>query len=159
MLTAVFDRIIEAVTGPLEPAGTALEPLAEPGRRPLFLPWCFGYAEVVASRRRLMAVFIREVHNLPPERRERLRRRQRALVGRWRGLLADAHPDWSAEHVRTAVHGAFGLLNTVGTFDSPLSDGDLARQLAGLACGSLALPTPPVDDGGYSDRYRLIPAA
>ena len=46
--------------------------------------------------------------------------------------------------MRTAVHGAFGMLNAVGTFDSPLTDGELARQLAGLACGGLALPTPPV---------------
>ncbi len=145
VLTAVFDRIIEAVTTepaepePGDPASTA-GPGAAVEPADYLAAVVMGYAEVVASRRRLMAVFIREVHNLPPEHRERLRRRQRALVGRWRGLLADAHPEWTAERVRTAVHGAFGLLNTVGTFDSPLSDADLARQLADLACGGLALP-------------------
>jgi AcrR family transcriptional regulator len=149
VLTAVFDRIIEAVTREPEQAGAtdarvagsfaSTDPGAAAGGR--LAAVVLRYADVVAHRRRLMAVFIREVHHLPPEQRERLRRRQRELVGRWRALLAAAHPEWSTERVRTAVHAAFGLLNTVGTFDSALSDADLARELTDLACGALRLPT------------------
>ena len=86
-----------------------------------------------------MAVFIREVHHLPSEDRDLLVARQRALVGRWRSLLGQVHPDWDSERVRTAVHGAFGMVNAVGTFESPLSDQDLAGQLSALASTALEL--------------------
>jgi hypothetical protein len=89
-----------------------------------------------------MAVFIREVHHLPPEDGELLVERQRVLVGRWRTLLAQAQPEWDTERVRTAVHGAFGMLNAVGTFASPLTDRELADQLSELALAALRLPAP-----------------
>ena len=41
--------------------------------------------------------------------------------------------------MRTAVHGVFGLLNAVGTFDSPLTDAELAGQLGDLAAAALEL--------------------
>lgn len=136
VLTAVFDRIIDAVTDGSDDAA-----LGDPDPSPAdALTTRIGlYAIGVAQRRELMGVFVREVHALPPEHRARLRARQRALVGRWRTLLGQAHPDWSAERVRTAVHGAFALLNAVGTFESPLSEAELAGQLTDLAIGALAL--------------------
>ena len=57
------------------------------------------------------------------------------------------HPEWDAERVRTAVHGAFGMLNAVGTFESPLSDRELADQLAGLAATALQLDEDADQDG------------
>ena len=42
-------------------------------------------------------------------------------------------PTGTAELVRTAVHAAFGMLNAVGTFQSPLADRELAAQLGPLA--------------------------
>lgn len=140
VLAAVFDGIVDAVAArtaggrDLEPGEPEPEPTAELGR---LVTW---YAAAVAQRRRLMAVWVREVHHLPPEHRLGLENRQRALVRRWRTLLAQVHPDWSVEQVRTAVHGAFGLLNSVGTFDSSLSDADLAGELDLLTRRSLALP-------------------
>jgi hypothetical protein len=52
-----------------------------------------------------------------------------------------AHPDWDGERVRTAVHAAFGMLNAVGTFESPLDDEELAAQLAGLAEAAFRIET------------------
>ncbi len=132
VLASVFDRIIDAVA-PAEGRATAADP-AERLRTLVAL-----YAGGVADRRRLMAVFVREVHHLPLEHGARLRERQRALVHRWRDLLQAVHPDWSGERVRTTVHGVFGLLNAVGTFDSPLPDAELADQLAVLATAALEL--------------------
>ena len=138
VLTAVFDRVIDAVTRDPDVIGALpgqdLETPAVQLRHLIGL-----YAVAVSGRRRLMAVFIREVHHLPAEDRELLDERQRALIGRWRGLLSRVHPDWDAERVRTAVHGAFGMLNSVGTFDSPLTDPELADQLAGYAAHALQL--------------------
>ena len=63
---------------------------------------------------------------------------------RWSAAGVDcspaAHPDWSTEEVRTAVHGVFGMLNTVGTFESPLANDELADVLADLAIAAFQLP-------------------
>ncbi len=134
ILAAVFDGIIDAVTaGPVESAGG----LADDE----LLALVRVYATAVSSRRRLMAVFVREVHHLPPEHRAQLGDRQRTLVRQWRNLVAAVHPDWSAEVVRAGVHGCFGMLNALGTFDSALTDDELADTLVTLAARMLVLRT------------------
>jgi AcrR family transcriptional regulator len=138
VLTAVFDKVIDAVMVDPEVIGEInAETEEDPAIRLRHL--VTGYAAAVSSRRGLMAVFIREVHSLPPEDRALLDERQRALIGLWRALLARAHPEWDGERVRTAVHGAFGMLNAVATFESPLTDRELARQLGELAVNALQL--------------------
>lgn len=137
VLTAVFDRVIDAVAyDRVEVSAEADSPEQDAARlRELIVK----YAEAVCGRRRLMAVFVREVHHLPAEDRTLLDERQRVLVRKWRTLLGHAHPDWDVEQVRTAVHGAFGMLNAVGTFESPLEDAELARQMSELAVNALQL--------------------
>ncbi len=136
VLTAVFDRVIDAVMVDPEVIGEVHAATEEdPATRLRHL--VTSYAAAVSGRRGLIAVFIREVHSLPAEDRALLDERQRALIGLWRALLARAHPDWDGERVRTAVHGAFGMLNAVGTFESPLTDRELAGQLAELAVTAL----------------------
>ena len=134
VLAAVFDRILDAVTARPDPAPANGNPAAA------LRAQVEVYADAVAARRRLMAVFVREVHHLPPDERAGLDERQRRLVREWRTLLAAVHPQWSAEVVRTCVHGCFGMLNAVGTFDANLSDGELARVLMVLADRLLDLP-------------------
>ncbi len=134
VLTAVFGRVIDAVT--TEPDGD-LGGEVEPAPAELLRRLVHTYAVAVSGRRRLMAVFIREVHHLPAEDRDLLVARQRALVRRWCTVLGEVHPEWDRERVRTAVHGAFGMLNSVGTFSSPLSDRELACQLGELAMTAL----------------------
>ncbi|HEY5880620.1 MAG TPA: DUF2087 domain-containing protein [Nakamurella sp.] len=135
VLTAVFDRVIDAVAyDRVETSAAPGSPAQDAARlRELIV----RYAEAVCSRRRLMAVFVREVHHLPADDRALLDERQRVLVRQWRTLLGHAHPDWDVERVRTAVHGAFGMLNAVGTFDSPLTDAELANQMSELAVNAL----------------------
>jgi len=142
VLTEVFDRIIGTVDTEPDPGD---EPLPEAGftdadQAQRLRRQVERYAAGVSRQRQLMAVFVREVHHLPPDHRDRLRARQRALVGRWRRLLAAVHSDWSTEEVRTAVHGVFGMLNTVGTFESPLANDELADVLADLAIAAFQLP-------------------
>lgn len=134
VLAAVFDAILDAVTAQPDPAPSELAPAAA------LRAGVKIYADAVAARRRLMAVFVREVHHLPPDQRAGLDERQRRLVREWRTLLAAVHPQWSPEVVRTCVHGCFGMLNSVGTFDANLRDGELARVLAELADRILDLP-------------------
>ncbi len=135
VLTAVFDQVIDAVAyDRVELSAAPVSPAEDAGRLRELI---HKYAEAVCSRRRLMAVFVREVHHLPVDDRTLLDERQRVLVRRWRTLLGHAHPDWDVEQVRTAVHGAFGMLNAVGTFESPLPDDELARQMSELAISAL----------------------
>jgi len=137
VLTAVFDRVIDAVAYDRVEVSAQPDSPAEEAAR---LRELIGkYAEAVCSRRRLMAVFVREVHHLPTDDRAMLDERQRVLVRRWRTLLGHAHTDWDVERVRSAVHGAFGMLNAVGTFDSPLPDDELADQMSALAINALQL--------------------
>ncbi len=144
VLAAVFDSIIDAVTAP--PPGLAGRPAAGTTAAGQLLALVEVYAAAVASRRRLMAVFVREVHHLPPEHRAQLEHRQRAMVRQWRTLLTAVHPGWPGEIVRTTVHGCFGMLNALGTFDSTLSDDQLAAALVVLAGRMLELsPGPPAD--------------
>ena len=143
VLTEVFDRIIGTVDtdpNPNDDPLPAAEVLTDTDPALRLRRQVERYAAGVSRQRQLMAVFVREVHNLPPDHRDRLRDRQRVLVGRWRRLLADAHPEWSTEVVRTAVHGVFGMLNTVGTFESPLANDELADVLADLATAAFQLP-------------------
>ena len=152
VLTEVFDRIIgtvdtEADPNEDSPAGPDGLTDADPAVR--LRRQVERYAAGVSRQRQLMAVFVREVHHLPPDHRDRLRDRQRALVGRWRRLLAGVHPEWSTEEVRTAVHGVFGMLNTVGTYESPLANDELADVLADLAVAAFQLPPVRTDQ---SDR-------
>ena len=107
VLAAVFDRIIDAV----DLAGTSSRSTRRPGRRggrPIAPADRLRTPRGVADRRRLMAVFVTQVHHLPPEHAVRLRERQRALVRRWRDLVGLVHPDWPSEQVRTSVHAVFG---------------------------------------------------
>jgi AcrR family transcriptional regulator len=130
VLAAVIDRIIDTVVGrPTRSAGS-------PGQR--LSDAVATYARGVAASRTVMAVFVREVHHLPDRESAQLMQRQRALVHHWRELVADVHPAWDDQRVRTAVHAAFGLLNAVGTFSSPLTDDELAEQLTGLTLAALA---------------------
>lgn len=134
VLAAVFDRIIDSVVTGEEPtSGSPAQRLADAVRT---------YAGGVAASRTVMAVFVREVHHLPEPESAQLMQRQRALVHRWRELVTDLHPDWPEQRVRTAAHAAFGLLNAVGTFTSPLTDDELAAQLTGLTLAALDCPDP-----------------
>ena len=135
VLAAVFDGIIDAVTAAPGSVPDEQSPAAE------LLALVRVYAAAVASRRRLMAVFVREVHHLPPEHGADLADRQRVLVRQWRTLVSLVHPDWPPEVVRATVHGCFGMLNALGTFDSALTDDELADTLVSLATRMLDLPT------------------
>lgn len=131
VLAAVIDGIIDAAMR--VPADCADDPATR------LTALVRVYADAVAARRHLMAVFVREVHHLPPEHRAGLEARQRTLVRQWRTLLAQVHPDWDTETVRTVVHATFGMLNSIGTFTSPLTDEQLSEQLRQLAARALDL--------------------
>ena len=141
MLTEVFDRIISTVDTDIDPGddvsgGSPAD--AEPAER--LRRQVERYAAGVSRQRQLMAVFVREVHQPRPITATDCATGSVRWSAAGGQLLAGAHPDWSTEEVRTAVHGVFGMLNTVGTFESPLANDELADVLADLAIAAFQLP-------------------
>ena len=60
----------------------------------------------------LIVVQDRDLANLPPAARRRVRLLQRTYVEIWVDTLRRVHPGLTAEEARVAAHGAFGLLNS-----------------------------------------------
>lgn len=103
-----------------------------------------GHVRVAIEDRSVLAVYHREVHNLPEEDRRRLRRLQRHYIEDWVGVLAPLRPDLADGELRLAVHAAIGAIQSTLFFRSGLEPHRLATQLHGMAHACLGVePTPP----------------
>ena len=128
VLTAVFDRVIDAVAyDRVEVSAAPDSPEQDAARlRELVVK----YADAVCGRRRLMAVFVREVHHLPAEDRAALDERQRVLVrkvahaarARASRLGHGAGPHGRARRVRHAQRGRHVQLTTAGRRARPADE-------------------------------------
>ena len=87
--------------------------------------------------RAVIVVYGQEEINLPVEDRRRLRRKQRAYVQVWADTVSKLRPELTGAEVVAAVSGAIGLLNSVSTFDVPMSDADLGAFVTDMALGAL----------------------
>jgi AcrR family transcriptional regulator len=85
----------------------------------------------------LITVYDQEAHNLDDVPRRRLRRQQRSYTELWIDVLAEMAPDASREELAVAVHGAFGLLNSVADHHRHLSAGECAAMLHAMTTCSL----------------------
>ncbi|MGI5129614.1 TetR/AcrR family transcriptional regulator [Pseudonocardia sp. CA-107938] len=98
---------------------------------------------VAVSHRALLAVYHREIHNLPEDARRRLRRAQRHYVEDWVHTLAPLRRDLSDAELRLAVHAAVGAIQSTLFFRSGLEPDRLAALLDVMAHGCLGIdPTP-----------------
>lgn len=88
----------------------------------------------------LIVVQDRDLANLPPTARRKVRRLQRTYVEIWVDVLRRLHPDLSVEDARVAAHGAFGLLNSTPHAGRTPAAAVLLRQMAITAL--TALPPP-----------------
>lgn len=71
----------------------------------------------------LITVHDRELGNLTPQDRGRVRRLQRGYVEQWVGVLAELRPEEPRNVLRASVHAVFGLLNS-----TPHSRGTVRRD-------------------------------
>ena len=90
--------------------------------------------------RAIITVYDQEVHNLPEEPRRRLRRNQRLYANLWVDAAVVLRPEWDRPHATAAVHGVFGLLNSVADYQPRLSDAETALLLVSLAESAFGLP-------------------
>lgn len=82
----------------------------------------------------LIVVQDRDLANLPPAARRRVRLLQRTYVEIWVDTLRRAHPGLTAEEARVAAHGAFGLLNST---PHTVRSADTAALLQRMALAAL----------------------
>jgi AcrR family transcriptional regulator len=96
-----------------------------------------GFQAEFASRDpELIVVQDRDLANLPPAERHRVRLLQRTYVEIWVDVLTRRHPGVPAEAARAAAHGAFGLLNSTPHAGS--RDPEVAALLGRMALAALA---------------------
>ncbi|MDN5857257.1 MAG: TetR/AcrR family transcriptional regulator [Pseudonocardia sp.] len=98
---------------------------------------------VAIVHRPMLAVYHREVHNLPEEARGRLRRAQRHYVEDWVHTLAPLRRDLSDAELRLAVHAAVGAIQSTLFFHSGLAPDRLAALLDVMAHRCLGIEPAP----------------
>ena len=102
------------------------------------------HIRVAIEDRSVLAVYHREIHNLPEEDRRRLRRLQRHYIEDWVHVLAPLRGDLADGELRLAVHAAIGAIQSTLFFRSGLAPERLAGLLDRMAHACLGVePAPP----------------
>ena len=128
LLVALIDRVIDEllangrdIVSEAPDADTALRGLIQ------------HHVAFALRDRAIITVYDQEVHNLPDEPRRRLRRNQRLYANLWVDAVVVLRPDWDRPHATAAVHGVFGLLNSVADYQPRLTDAETAVLLVAMA--------------------------
>ncbi|NMI00762.1 TetR/AcrR family transcriptional regulator [Pseudonocardia acidicola] len=103
------------------------------------------HIHVAVQDRNVLAVYHREIHNLPEEDRRRLRRKQRHYIEEWVHVLAPLRRDLADGEIRLAVHAAIGAIQSTLFFRSGLSTERLAGLLDAVAHACLGVTPEPTD--------------
>jgi AcrR family transcriptional regulator len=144
LLVAVIERAVDSLLGEarriVEEAPTARDALTG---------LLHAHVHFAMTETALITVYDQEAHNLDEGPRRRLRRQQRAYTELWIDVLERLAPDRPRDALSIAVHGAFGLLNSVADHRHHLDDEACAALLFAMADRSLQAAT-----GGQSlDRH------
>ncbi|MCU1663861.1 MAG: regulatory protein TetR [Pseudonocardia sp.] len=105
------------------------------------------HIRVAIQDRSVLAVYHREIHNLPEDDRRRLRRLQRHYIEEWVHVLAPLRRDLADGELRLAVHAAIGAVQSTLFFRSGLADERLAGLLDGMAHACLGVAPSSVELG------------
>jgi AcrR family transcriptional regulator len=132
ILVALLDRVVDdLLAGAQDVVATASAPDDALDRL------LRAHVDFAIRDRALIRVYDQEADHLPADDRHRIRRTQRAYADVWTRALRDARPGLDAETARAAVHGAFGLVNSVADYTSALPADTLATLLTTMARAAL----------------------
>jgi AcrR family transcriptional regulator len=98
------------------------------------------HVRVAIEDRSVLAVYHREVHNLPADDRRRLRRAQRHYLEDWVHVLAPLRRDLADGELRLAVHAAIGAIQSTLFFRSGLAADRQADLLDAMVHACLGVP-------------------
>ena len=139
LLVAVIERAVDALLGE---ARRLVDDA--PSDRAALTALLHAHVHFAMTETSLIRVYDQEAHNLDDAPRRKLRRQQRAYTELWIDVLQRIAPERSRDALSIAVHGAFGLLNSVADHRRALGDEACASLLFEMADGALgtAIQTP-----------------
>jgi len=132
IVVALLDRVVDDL---LDGARTAVAAAASP--REALDGLIAAHVDFALRDRALIRVYDQEADVLPETDRRRLRRTMRAYTDEWVAVLVGTHPDLAPDVARAAVHGAFGLVNSVADYRSELATESLRALLVGMTRAAL----------------------
>lgn len=133
LLVAVIERAVGALMGE---ARRIVEASGDDGAAALE-GLIAAHVRFALTETALITVYDQEAHSLEPAARGRLRRQQRAYTELWIDVLARVAPGVSRERLAVAVHGVFGLINSVADHHRRMDDDECGSLLAAMAARSL----------------------
>jgi AcrR family transcriptional regulator len=142
ILDEVTTRLVEAATeivGAAPDAATALARLVD------------YHVAFAIEERSIIAVYMQEQRNLPPDDRRRVRRRQREYLQRWVDQLRRLDPSLDENDALTIVQAAIGAIASIVTYEPRLEPDRLHAVLAERALTLLyvgATGSPRHESGG-----------
>jgi AcrR family transcriptional regulator len=139
---AILVALLDRVMGRLQDGAAAIL-AAGPDDRTTLSGLIRDHVRVAIEDRTVLAVYHREIHNLPEEDRRRLRRLQRHYLEDWVHVLAPLRPDLADGELRLAVHAAIGAVQSTLFFRSGLAPERLAELLDGMAHACLGVSPAP----------------
>jgi AcrR family transcriptional regulator len=134
ILVALLDRVMTRLLD-----GSARIVSEAPDGRAALTALVEDHIAVAISDRSVLAVYHREIHNLPEDDRNRLRREQRLYIEEWVHALAPLRRDLADGELRLAAHAAVGAIQSTLFFRSGLPDARLAALLSRIAHGCLGV--------------------
>ena len=144
ILVALLDRVMARLQD-----GAAAIHAGAPADHAVLSGLIRDHIRVAIEDRTVLAVYHREIHNLPEDDRRRLRRAQRHYLEDWVHVLAPLRPDLADGELRLAVHAAIGAVQSTLFFRSGLAPERLAELLDEMAHACLGVPpTPPTSVNG-----------
>jgi AcrR family transcriptional regulator len=129
VLVAMLDRVVDKLLA--DGRAIASAGLADP--RGALARLVDGYIDFVLGDRACAQVYFREIAQVPPDDRRRLRRNQRLYVEEWVLLLTELRPGLDDACARALVHAAVGVMQSTLWYSPGLPQErlrDLLRQAA-----------------------------
>jgi AcrR family transcriptional regulator len=137
VLVAMLDRVVDKLLRDAQ--AIASGGLADP--RAALARLIDGYIDFVINDRDAAQVYFREVAQVPPDDRRRLRRNQRLYVEEWVLLLTELRPGIDDPTARALVHAAIGVMQSTLWYSAGLPEDRLRGLLRDAALGVLILTT------------------
>ena len=134
LLVAVFESVVGDL---LEGARTAIE--AHATAEATLCAFIDAHIQFALANRTVIKVYDQEAHNLPAPDRARVRRQQRSYANLWFRTVGEVNPTWSEADIAAAVHGVFGLINSVADYRINGTAAQHAARLRTMAEGALDL--------------------
>ena len=143
VLVAMLDRVVDKLLADAQ--AIASGGLADPwGSLARLIE---GYIDFVIDDRDAAQVYFREIAQVPPDDRRRLRRNQRLYVEEWVLLLTELRPALDDGTARALVHAAIGVVQSTLWYSAGLPSDQLRGLLREAALRVLA-PIPSTAQGG-----------